>query len=270
MSLRSAPLHMSALFPDHIISKAEEEIRHFEDKCPGRLVGQSQIPPNLSPTYTDPSIPLSRVGLASEQRKIRTGTHTSFQFRRLPVRLDGGRGQAHTRSLADPTDKNTGTHIQSSMPGQKIDVSNRVVNSHRKAGTLRPVTHETHSVASQEQLESPGDNGKDHSHSKITPPTSEMVAGGKQCSYRSTITPTKTCSANLYRRIKRRVGRSLKQTHCKGNLVSSRKQVAHKPFGIKGSFSGPERIPRPLFKPHSPHSHRQHNSSCLYQQGRGG
>ena len=32
MSLRSAPLHMSALFPDHIISKAEEEIRHHEDK----------------------------------------------------------------------------------------------------------------------------------------------------------------------------------------------------------------------------------------------
>ena len=32
MSLRSAPLHMSALFPDHIITKAEEEIRHFEDK----------------------------------------------------------------------------------------------------------------------------------------------------------------------------------------------------------------------------------------------
>ena len=32
MALRSAPLHMSALFPDHIVAKAEEEIRHFEDK----------------------------------------------------------------------------------------------------------------------------------------------------------------------------------------------------------------------------------------------
>ena len=32
MSLRSAPLHMSALFLDHVIAKAEEEIRHFEDK----------------------------------------------------------------------------------------------------------------------------------------------------------------------------------------------------------------------------------------------
>ena len=31
-SLRTAPLHMSSLFLDHLISKAEEEIRHHEDK----------------------------------------------------------------------------------------------------------------------------------------------------------------------------------------------------------------------------------------------
>ena len=32
MSLRTAPIHTSALFPDHIISKAEKEICHHEDK----------------------------------------------------------------------------------------------------------------------------------------------------------------------------------------------------------------------------------------------
>ena len=96
-----------------------------------------------------------------------------------------------------------------------------------------------------------------------------MVAGGKQCSYRSTITPSKTYSADIYRRMKRRVGRSLKRTHCKGNLVSSRKQVAHKSLGAKSGLSGLKRVPRPLFKQHSPGSHRQHNSGCLYQQ-RGG
>ena len=97
-----------------------------------------------------------------------------------------------------------------------------------------------------------------------------MVAGGKQCSSGSTITPSKTCSAGFYRRIKRRVGRSLKQTHCKGNLVSSRKQVAHKSLGAKSSLSGLKRVPRPLCKQHSPGSHRQHNSGCLYQQRGGG
>ena len=96
-----------------------------------------------------------------------------------------------------------------------------------------------------------------------------MVAGGKQCASRSTITPTKTCSVDIYRRIKRRVGCSLKRAHCKGNLVTSRKQVAYKPLGTKGGLSGPKRVPRPLLQQHSPGSHRQHNSGCLYQEGRG-
>ena len=46
MSLRSAPLHMSALFPDHIISTVEEEIRHFEDK---RTPGPSRKAPRYHP-----------------------------------------------------------------------------------------------------------------------------------------------------------------------------------------------------------------------------
>ena len=44
MLLRSAPLHTSALFPDHIISKAEEEIRHFEDK-------RTPLPSRKAPCY---------------------------------------------------------------------------------------------------------------------------------------------------------------------------------------------------------------------------
>ena len=45
---------------------------------------------------------------------------------------------------------------------------------------------------------------------------------------RPTITPNKACVANLYRRIKRRVGRSLKRTHCKRVLVTTGKQAAYK------------------------------------------
>ena len=46
---------------------------------------------------------LSRIGLASERGKITAGTQTSFQFCRLPVRLERGQGQTHPRTLADPT-----------------------------------------------------------------------------------------------------------------------------------------------------------------------
>ena len=96
-----------------------------------------------------------------------------------------------------------------------------------------------------------------------------MVAGRKQCAYRSTITPSKTCSANFYRRIKRRVGRSLRQTHCKRHLVPYRKQTAHKSFRAKSSLSSSKTVPSPLLQQDSTNSYRQHNSGCQYQQRRG-
>ena len=76
-------------------------------------------------------------------------------------------------------------------------------------------------------------------------------------------------AANLYRRIKRRVGRSLKRAHGKRKLVTARKQTAHKLSRVKGSSSGLKRISEPLYQRYSPHSYRQHDSGCLHKQGRG-
>ena len=50
-SLRTAPLRLSALFPDHIIAKAEEEICHHEDK---RTSGPSQRKPQRFHPYSQP------------------------------------------------------------------------------------------------------------------------------------------------------------------------------------------------------------------------
>ena len=157
----------------------------------------------------------------------------------------------------------------SGVSGPAIHVPRKTSNSHRKASPLRSTSYETHRVALEEQLEGTGITRKGDTGPQVPPPPSKVVAGGKQCSSRSTITSSKTCSADIYRCIKRRVGRSLKRTHCKGNLVPSRKQVTHKPLVTKGGLSGPKIVPRPVFKQHSPGCHRQHNSGCLYQQKRG-
>ena len=94
------------------------ETGYKDPPVPRRLVGQSQVPPKLSPTHTDLSSSLSRFGLASERGKIRAGTKINFQFRRLPVRLERGQGQTHTRTLANPTDKNTGNHTMTATEKQ--------------------------------------------------------------------------------------------------------------------------------------------------------
>ena len=57
---------------------------------PRRLVGESHISPNLSAAYTDLGNSLSRTKLAGEQGKVRTGSKTGFQLRRLPVKPERG------------------------------------------------------------------------------------------------------------------------------------------------------------------------------------
>ena len=227
------------------------------------------MPPNLSPAYTDLGSSLSRTRVAGERGKVRTGPKTGLQLRRLPVRPQGGQGQTHTRALADLNRQDIVNPVWSGVPSPAVHVPYRPSNSYRKTSPPGSTSYEAHTVALEKQLEGTRVTRKGDTRSQVTPPSLKMVAGGKQCSSGSTITPSKTCSAGFYRRIKRRVGRSLKQTHCKGNLVSSRKQVAHKSLGAESSLSGLKRVPRPLCKQHSPGSHRQHNSGCQYQQ-RGG
>ena len=205
---------------------------------PRRLVGESYIPPNLSPAYTDLGSSLSRTRLTGEQGEVRTGPKTGFQLSRLPVRPQGGQGQTHTRALADLNRQDIVNPVRSGVPGPAVHVSHRTSNSHRKASPPRSTSYETHTVALEEQLEGTRITRKGDTHPQVAPPPLIVVAGGKQCASRSTITPTKTYSADIYRRIKRRVGRSLKRMHCKGNLVPSRKQVAHISLGTKSGFLG--------------------------------
>ena len=248
---------------------ASHETGYKDPPVPRRLVGQGQVPPGLSSTDTEPSNTLQGPGMVSEPGKIRAGTKTNFQFRRLPVRLETGQGQTHPRTLAGSTGQDTGDISLPSVPGLELYVSDRVTHCHRKTGSYGQITQETYTVAPQEQLEDAGNVGEDHPHPKITSPTSEMVAGGRQCYQRSNLTPSSTCSANLYRRIKRRVGRSLKRGYGKGMLVTPREQTAHKLPRVKGSPSGLKRLSSPLYKQSGSHSYRQHHCGSIYKQGRG-
>ena len=174
-------------------------------------------------------------------------------------------GPTHTGPVAEPSRESTETAIHFGLSGLAIHVLERSANSHRKASSPRPDAYETHTGAFQKLLEGTGISRKSDPYSQITAPTPTIVAGGRQCASRSTITPNKTCSADLYYRcIERRVGRSLKQTHCKKNLVHSRKQAANKLSGTQNSLSSLKRVSRQDFSC----SNQQHHSIVIHKQGR--
>ena len=120
---------------------------------PRRLVGESQVPPGLSPAYTNFSRNVSRAGLVGEHRQIRAGAEVSFQLRRLPVRPQVRPGQTDTGPVAKPSGQNTQTFVNAGLSGPAVHVPDRFTHSHGKTGSPRSAAHETHSVASQKQLE---------------------------------------------------------------------------------------------------------------------
>ena len=122
-------------------------------------------------------------------------------------------------------------------------------------------------MASQKQLESAGSTGKSHSGTQIPPPSFGVVVERTQCTARSTTTSIKTRAANLYRRVKRRVGCSPWRTYRTRFLVSTRKQTPHKLSGAKGSLTSPKRVPRSLYLQNCSGGHGQYNSSSLHKQG---
>ena len=205
--------------------------------------------------------------LAGEVREIRTGTQTSIRLCRLPVRPQVRPGQTDSGPVAKPSGQDTSTFITTGLSGPAVHVLDRSSNSHRKAGSPRPTTHETHTVASQKQLEGTRISREGYPSTKVPAPSLTMGARGRQCTSRPTITPSKTCSANFYAS-KRGVGRSLKRVHCKRVLVGPGKQAAHKLSGTKSSVPSLKRVSKSLCRQNSSGSSRQYYSSSLHKQGR--
>ena len=211
---------------------------------------------------------LSGAGLVSECREVRTRTLTGLRFCRLSIRPPVRLGPTYPGPVANPSGEDRDPTFTVGLSGPAIHVLDRPVNSHRKAGSSRSTAYEAHTVASQKQLEGTRISGENYPITQITTPPLKVVAGGRQCAPRATITPLKTCSANFYRRIKRRLGRLFKRTHCKRFLVSAGKQVAHKLSGTKSSLSSLKGVPGPLCKQYSASGHRQYNSGGLHEQRR--
>ena len=82
-----------------------------------------------------------------------------------------------------------------------------------------------------------------------------------------TFIPKTTVSiATLYRRLKRRLGHSLRASLYKGSLVRQGKKATPKCSRVEGGFSGPSKFQGPVPKPNSVGCDRQLHSGSLHKQ----
>ena len=140
---------------------------------------------------------MSGSGLAGEQGKIRTGSKTGLQLRRLPVRPERGQGQTLTRTLAILTGQDPVNPVRSGVSGPAVHVTHRSTHNNRKTSPPRATPHKAHTVALEKQLEGPRISRQGDPGSRVAPPPLKVLDGGKQCGHRSTITPSKPGSANF-------------------------------------------------------------------------
>ena len=235
---------------------------------PRRLVDSSPYQRILPPGNPVPPSPLPGVGLDGKHAKVRTGTPTSLRLRRLPVRPTQRSSQAYSKPLGSPSTKNNSAFTEQILPSENFHVSYRSSHCDRKTGDPRQTSHETYSVAPQEALESPRISGKGDPNSEVSPSVPTVVDPRGKCSKGSALTPPATRSSNLYRRLKRRLGCSLRRLHSKRYLVSARKQVAHKLLRTKSRVVSTKKIPTFSARKGRPDCHRQHYGCSIHQQGR--
>ena len=89
-----------------------------------------------------------------------------------------------------------------------------------------------------------------------------------QCDERCRPSSQRPQYPTLYRRLKRRLGRSLRPKFYKGSVVGSGKKATHKCPGIEGGLPGPSRLQGPVPESNSVGRDGQLNSGSLHQQTR--
>ena len=210
-----------------------------------------------------------QVRLGSQHNKVRTASTAGVQLCRLSFRPLSGPGETHKREVEHSISENPSSHGTTGLLGQAVHVPNRAADGYRETGSIGPPSHETYSVASEEALACPGDPRENDPHSKVSPCSSAMVVGPRQGSEGPASTPIATCPPTLYRRLKRRLGCSLRRLHCKRPLVQGRRQTAHKRPRTEGGPVGPKSVRAIVLEPDHSSLYGQYNGGRVHQQGRG-
>ena len=234
---------------------------------PRRLVAESPVPGNVPTSYPDPLGPMPQVRVGSESNQVGVGASASIQLCRLPFRPLSGAGQTDPGEVDGSVPKDQRPPQSTGVFGPTVHVPYRTTNSHRETGSSRATSHAPYPVASEEALACPGIFRENYSASSVPSSTPEVVVGPRQCPKRSTTTPVTTRSSAVYRRLKRRLGCSLRRLHSKRPLVHTRKRLAYKLAGTQGRPTSPKTVRAIVLEPDHSGVFRQHNSGLLHKQG---
>ena len=211
-------------------------------------------------TYPDPFGPMSQPGLGGQQIKI------DFVGYRFDLSL--GLVKPHTGEVGLSNSENQPSIGTGDLLSQAVYVPHWSSDSHGKTGGVGTPAHEAYPMAFKEVLASPGISREGDPPPKVSPCPPKVVVGSRQGSEGSAFTPVTTRPQTVYRRLKRRLGCTLRLQR-KRPLVQVRRRLAHKFARTQGGPFGLKTVRAILLEPDCLSVHGQHDSGLVHQQGRG-
>ena len=239
---------------------------HSHPPVSGRLVNKSTYQREVPLTNPAPTSVGTGTGTTSKCEEVRTVSQPKIRLPRIPLFTRFGSCEAHSRQM----DKTSGC-----VPPPLKEVCHQckdsyvhhwLISSNGEDSKAGQDSYETFSVASQSSLEISNASELSSPLGSENDTTRGVVVGPQKRATRRISPPKGTRSTHIYRRLKRRLGRSLRSTIYKRGLVSQRKRPSHQPVRTKGSVSGSTVFPKELQQKSSPHCLRQHLGGVLHQQ----
>ena len=258
------------LYDDRKGSETNGPLKRTQNSpIPGRLADQVPVPGGISKGHTGSGRPNPILGLDNQPGKIRTETYSGVFVRGLRIPPRFSPCKTHSREMAQTSGFDPTTQVKTCFDCKMFDVSNWVASLNGENGPGGTPSHEALSVSSQGALEISSVAGQppslDRSH--CSPP--RLVAKPLKCDERRRPSSQGPQYPTLYRRLKRRLGRSLRSKFYKRAVVRAGKKATHKCPGIEGGLPGPSRLQGPVPESNSVSCDGQLNSGSLHQQARG-
>ena len=258
------------LYDDRKGSETNGPLKRTQNSpIPGRLADQVPVSGGISKGHTGSGRPNPILGLDNQPRKIRTETYSGVFVRGLRIPPRFSPCKTHSREVAQTSGFDPTTQVKTCFDCKMFDVSNWVASLNRENGPGGTPSHEALSVSSQGALDISSVAGQppslDRSH--CSPP--RLVAKSHKCDERRRSSSQGPQYPTLYRRLKRRLGRSLRSKFYKRAVVRAGKKATHKCPRIEGGLPGPSRLQGPVPESNSVSCDGQLNSGSLHQQARG-
>ena len=173
-----------------------------------------------------------------------------------------------TREMAQTSGFDPKTQVKTCFDCKMFDVANWVACLNGENGPGGTPSHKALSVSPQGALEISSVAGQPPSLDRIHCSPPRLVAKFLKRDERCRPSSQRPQYPTLYRRLKRRLGRSLRSKFYKGSVVRLGKKATHKRPRIEGGLTGPSRLQGPVPEPNSASCDGQLNSGSLHQQTR--